>query len=58
MQAKTTMPIADAITNLNEGVRETRVRFSCWTPMVRNAPAVSALIAGEPSAYLAVLAAA
>ena len=28
MQAKTTTPTADAITNLKEGVRETRSRFS------------------------------
>jgi hypothetical protein len=28
MQAKTTTPIADAITNLNEGARGTRSRFS------------------------------
>ena len=59
MQAKTTMPIADAITNLNEGVRETRVRFSSRMPVVRGAPLpASSLIAREPPAYLAALASA
>jgi hypothetical protein len=58
MKAKTTTPIADAITELNKAVKRGRSRFSCWTPMACNARAACSLIAGEPYAYLAALAAA
>jgi hypothetical protein len=59
MQAKTTTPIADATTKLNEGVRETGSRFSSRMPILRGAALPdSSLMACELSAYLAALAAA
>jgi hypothetical protein len=61
MQAKVATPIANATTastKLNKGVRETRSRFTSRMPIVRRAALPdSSLIAREPSAYLAELAA-